>query len=47
MQINFNNSPNYQLHRITDESRYPFEQLVDPVAKPRGFGVFFIQSTQI
>ena len=29
--------------RITDESRYPFEHPVDPVVKPRGFGMFFIK----
>ena len=33
-----------QYLRITDESRYPFEHHVDPVVKPRGFGVFFIKS---
>ena len=31
--------------RNTDESRYPFAQLVDPVVKPRGFGDFFIKSS--
>ncbi|OGV48710.1 MAG: hypothetical protein A3F46_06465 [Legionellales bacterium RIFCSPHIGHO2_12_FULL_42_9] len=31
--------------RNTDESRYPFAQLVDPVVKPRGFGAFFIKSS--
>ena|SRR3990167_5959025 len=31
--------------RNTDESRYPFAQLMDPVVKPRGFGVFFIKSS--
>ncbi|OGV42761.1 MAG: hypothetical protein A3F46_00770 [Legionellales bacterium RIFCSPHIGHO2_12_FULL_42_9] len=30
--------------RNTDESRYPFAQLVDPVVKQRGFGDFFIKS---
>ncbi|OGV43458.1 MAG: hypothetical protein A3F46_00990 [Legionellales bacterium RIFCSPHIGHO2_12_FULL_42_9] len=30
--------------RNTDESRYKFAQLVDPVVKLRGFGDFFIKS---
>ncbi|OGV52091.1 MAG: hypothetical protein A3F46_08230 [Legionellales bacterium RIFCSPHIGHO2_12_FULL_42_9] len=29
--------------RNTDESRYPFAQLMCPVVKPRGFGDFVIR----
>src|SRR3990167_1136935 len=33
--------------RNTDEIRYPFAQLVDPMVKPRGFEAFFIKSSYI